>query len=330
MRTSKNPGLKGASALSGGSQARVETVHNAGRVAGYQSDKEASGQDPGQGQPGDSSGQEHSSTQVAGGRTTSSVQYQQLSPQNGSVLPMSIMPVSSAGTAEDRFPNAIFASTQDDPGESSIRAGTAPEKPVSDQLLPAVSTASADILVGPSPASSTATPQLGDQHTSPATGLQTTASISGSPRLELPTLTHAGMVRSMNGSQVQVSLRSEDFGKVTVHAGYARDTLSAQITLESSPLGAALSTHVTGLEQKLAGEHGIRTSIQISTGGETGSESRQQGTDPQRNRREEPARLHPFGTATPTAGVAEASDRMESRSIRDNLQASPGRLNITI
>ncbi len=146
----------------------------------------------------------------------------------------------------------------------------------------------------------------------------------------VPGLTHARLVQSLAGSQMQVSLRSEDFGKVTVHAGYGRDALSAQISLENPQLGAALSSHIPAMEQKLAGEHGLRTSVVISTGPDgqgTQNPSKDASAQPERNASSYKSSV----SRTSFPGSMEAAAIAVEQTISPaTTQASAGRLNIRI
>ncbi len=183
------------------------------------------------------------------------------------------------------------------------------------------------IVPAPSPVSST--------HLAPPTELKATApsaaaSSSGAdvtPNPHLPSVAQARLMQSLNGSQMQVDLTSAEFGRVTVHAGYARTGLSAQISLDSAQLGAAITAHLPGVEQKLSEAHGLRASLQISTatpgedgrGGQRESGSRQ-NQSAYRGRFQGDDRAH--------TGLAEFSSL--SSSTVSSLQETAGQLNIRI
>ena len=147
---------------------------------------------------------------------------------------------------------------------------------------------------------------------------------------EIPELTRARLMQTLTGSQMQVSVRSEDFGKVTVHAGYGRDALSAQITLESPQLGAALSTHIPAMEQRLAGEHGMRTSVVIAAAADgQGAQNAPKDSNPQSDR--SPSSYRSSKTSPTYPGTTETSAiAVDPTQFTTTTQAPSGRLNVRI
>lgn len=142
------------------------------------------------------------------------------------------------------------------------------------------------------------------------------------------TLTGAHLLQSLGRSAMQVHLDAAEFGRVSVHATYGRDGIAAQINLESSASGsalhAALMTHVPLMEQKLAGEHGARAAVSVTT--ETGAGPRQ-GSDGGA-RREQASSTFPH-MRKPLIAEPSAGNLTRSLSV-PALAESSGRLDIRI
>ncbi len=130
---------------------------------------------------------------------------------------------------------------------------------------------------------------------------------------ELPSVTNARLMQSLSRSEMQINVHSQEFGRVSIQTAYGREAISAQITLENSQLGSALSTHVPVMEQKLSQDHGLRASVTIDTQtrGDAGGSSRDTQTQSQSNRRsgsfpQSPSLLSSSPEPVPVASVAPA------------------------
>ena len=133
-------------------------------------------------------------------------------------------------------------------------------------------------------------------------GAQSAPALAGQP--ELPSLTNARLVQRLSGSEMQVSLHSDDLGRLTVHTAFARDAISAQITLDNPQLGSTLAAHLPAMEQRLAQDHGLRASVTIDTQTGNGADHhRQSGEDAQNGRR---PIAYAFGTSDPASSSAAA------------------------
>ena len=204
-----------------------------------------------------------------------------------------------------------------DAGHTSSSNGGIPASPA---LAPAVSSA---------PQPPTAQPSS-PPHVSGETR-STVASPSELPDAPSPALTHARLLQTMNGSQMQVNLSSEEFGRVSVHAGYSREALTAQITLESSQLGSAITAHLPGAEQKLAGDHGLRTSISVATNTGNGSPAdSRSGSDQRNSNSNNGQRNGPFSRSSLSSTDSGSPAAPSSSSVLTPSQATSGRLNIRI
>ncbi len=130
---------------------------------------------------------------------------------------------------------------------------------------------------------------------------------------ELPSVTNARLMQSLSRSEMQISVHSQDFGRVSIQTAYGREAISAQITLESSQLGSALSNHVPAMEQKLSQDHGLRASVSIDTQtrGDGGGSGQNPEAQSQSNRRsnfvpQSPSLLASSPEPVPVASVGPA------------------------
>ncbi len=125
-----------------------------------------------------------------------------------------------------------------------------------------------------------------------ATGQSATSLSAGTAEpANLQGITNARLVQSMSGSEMQVNLHSEDFGRVSVHTAFGRESIATQISLENSQLGsalgAALTSHASSIEQRLGQDHGLRASVTVEThtGADTASSNQQRdGSEQGRSR----------------------------------------------
>lgn len=144
-------------------------------------------------------------------------------------------------------------------------------------VLPANAATSEDSLHAP------ALPPRADLSPAPSRSTPSPASTVPSPEEASPLLARARLLQTAHGSQMHVQLESEEFGRITVHAGYGRNNLSAQISLDHDQLGSAIASRMTGVAQKLAGDSGLATSVRITTTG-TAAGSADSGSSANRER----------------------------------------------
>ena len=137
-------------------------------------------------------------------------------------------------------------------------------------------------LNAPLQAPSGAPAQAATQASATASTMDSTPISGGS----LADLTQARVLHSLSGSEMHINLNSEEFGRVSVHAAYSRESITTQISVENSAmgnaLGSALNAHLSTLEAKLGGEHGLPSSVTLATqGSDNGAASQGRGSDPQ-------------------------------------------------
>ena len=114
-----------------------------------------------------------------------------------------------------------------------------------------------------------------------------------------------------------MKVTSPDFGRVTVHTAYGRETIATQITLENIQLGSALAAHVPAMEQKLGQDHGLRASVTIDTQTQAGAEQGRQhpsDTPPTPPGRRSPAIASAIRDGTPGPVVMTSTPRSSTSS----------------
>lgn len=109
-------------------------------------------------------------------------------------------------------------------------------------------------------------------------------------------LSTARLVQTVGRSEMQVSLHSEDLGRLTVRTAFGHDAVSAQITLENAQLGSVLSTHASSLEQKLAQDHGLRASVTVDT--QSSGSGARQDSDQQQSGGRQQSRFQSFAQSS--------------------------------
>lgn len=189
----------------------------------------------------------------------------------------------------------------------------------------------------PLSASLQTSPKTSEHNVDQANGTALTDSDS-IPAGSLADLTQARVLHSLSGSEMHINLNSEEFGRVSVHAAYGRDSITTQISLENSTmgnaLGSALSAHLSTLETKLGQEHGLPSSVSLAThnGSDTGSPGQGRSGDPQSQSRQFPGSGHPTSHASAVSQSSLSSDGTfaTDQSTPTLTEASSGRLDIRI
>jgi hypothetical protein len=96
------------------------------------------------------------------------------------------------------------------------------------------------------------------------------------------TVNTARLVQRMKESEINLNVRSVDFGNVAIRTAMSHERLSAQISLEHNELGKAIAGDVAGLQSKLSDQHGIQATIEVQAQGQSfaggGGQTQQQQT----------------------------------------------------
>ena len=108
----------------------------------------------------------------------------------------------------------------------------------------------------------------GASNARPATGPQNATTTAGRAATEsqlpdgpvLPVAVNTGrLLQRIQESEINLNVRSADFGNVAIHTAMSHERVSAQISLEHIDLGKAIASEVQALQSKLSQEHGRTT-----------------------------------------------------------------------
>ena len=77
----------------------------------------------------------------------------------------------------------------------------------------------------------------------------------------------ARLIQSMSESEMCVGMHSAEFGDISIRTSVAQQQLIAQINVDHSDLGSAISAHLPSLESKLGNELGVHASIEVNQPG---------------------------------------------------------------
>jgi hypothetical protein len=119
-------------------------------------------------------------------------------------------------------------------------------------------------------------PDLSRTIAKPLDGGGETSSESGTPASL--TVNTARLVERLKESEINLSLRSADFGDIAIHTAIGHERLSAQISLERDALSKVIAGEIPALQSKLSQEHGIHATIEVQQQGQSFSG---QGGQPQ-------------------------------------------------
>ena len=97
----------------------------------------------------------------------------------------------------------------------------------------------------------------------------------------------ARLIQTMSESEMRVGMHSAEFGDISIRTSVSQQQLTAQISVDHSELGSAISAHLPSLESKLGSEFGLHASIDVNqlggsaTGGNGQSSHQNQKTTSQ-------------------------------------------------
>jgi len=91
----------------------------------------------------------------------------------------------------------------------------------------------------------------------------------------------ARLIQTMSESEMRVGMRSAEFGDISIRTSVSQQQLTAQISVDHSELGSAISAHLPSLESKLGSDFGLRAAIEVNHLG--GSVSGGNGQSSQQN-----------------------------------------------
>jgi hypothetical protein len=113
----------------------------------------------------------------------------------------------------------------------------------------------------------------------------------------------ARLIQSMSESEMRVGMHSAEFGNITIRTSVSQQQLMAQINVDHSELGSAISAHLPSLQSKLGSEFGVRASIEVNQPG--GSVNGGNGQSSHQNQKMTSQSIAPEASA-----LSAESDRM--------------------
>ncbi len=93
----------------------------------------------------------------------------------------------------------------------------------------------------------------------------------------------ANVIQKMSETEMHVGMRSADFGEVSIRTLVSQQQMTAQISVDHSDLGKAISAHIPAMEAKLGGDLGVRALVEVNQSGMSFSGER--GFSSQRDQR---------------------------------------------
>ncbi len=91
----------------------------------------------------------------------------------------------------------------------------------------------------------------------------------------------ARLIQSMSQTEMRVGMHSPEFGEISIRTAVSQQQMTAQISVDHSDLGNAISAHIPAMQEKLGGETGLKALVEVSQGsmtftGDRGSSSPRQ------------------------------------------------------
>lgn len=77
----------------------------------------------------------------------------------------------------------------------------------------------------------------------------------------------ARLIQSMGETEMRVGMRSAEFGDISIRTAVSEQQMMAQISVDHSDLGKAISAHIPAMQEKLGGELGLRAMVEVSQSG---------------------------------------------------------------
>ena len=81
----------------------------------------------------------------------------------------------------------------------------------------------------------------------------------------------AKLLQTMSESEMRVGMHSAEFGNISIRTSISQQQMVAQISVDHSDLGQAISAHVSSAQTKLGDEHGIHALIEVNNPGPSSS-----------------------------------------------------------
>jgi len=98
-----------------------------------------------------------------------------------------------------------------------------------------------------------------------------------------PGINTAKVIQSMSETEMRVGMHSAEFGDISIRTSVSMQQMTAQISVDHSDLGKAISAHIPAMEERLGGEFGLRATVEVNQGAMSFSNER--GGSPQQEQR---------------------------------------------
>jgi hypothetical protein len=130
----------------------------------------------------------------------------------------------------------------------------------------------------------------------------------------------AKLIQTLSETQMQVGMRSAEFGDISIRTAVSQQQMVAQITVDHGELGRAILQHLPAAQTKLGDDLGVRAAIQVTHSGM--SFSQDQSSASQQQTRSFTRPIDAVGavilaetenTIPRSAGVPEDTDRLDIR-----------------
>ncbi len=88
----------------------------------------------------------------------------------------------------------------------------------------------------------------------------------------------ARVIQSMNESEMRVGMHSSEFGGIAIRTTVSQQQVQAQISVDHSELGDAISAHIPSVQTKLGNDLGLHASIEVNQSGSSLSGGQEQSS----------------------------------------------------
>ena len=129
----------------------------------------------------------------------------------------------------------------------------------------------------------------------------------------------ARLVQSMSETEMRLGMHSTEFGDIAIRTSVSQQQMQAQISVDHSELGNAISAHIPSLQAKLGSDFGLHTSIEVNQA--AGSRTGGHGQPAQQNQT-------PIAHPISAGGVVPAAEKDFLTIPAMPLSANDGRLDI--
>jgi hypothetical protein len=111
----------------------------------------------------------------------------------------------------------------------------------------------------------------------------------------------ARLMQTMGSSEMRMGMHSSEFGNISIRTSVSQQQIQAQISVDHSGLGSALSGHINSIQSKLGSDYGLNANIQLNQSGASFSSDRNGSQQQQARAADRP-------TASPDAPATQQTD----------------------